>query len=97
MAIKERFGGKAWDEWPDDIRFRYPNAMEYYQSECYFDVEFYEYTQFLFFQQWMKLKQYANDHGVSIIGDIPIYVAFDSSMYGLIQTTSSLMRRDTQG
>lgn len=79
MAIKDRFGGKAWDEWADDIRFRYPNAMEYYQSECYFDVEFYEYTQFLFFQQWMKLKQYANDHGVSIIGDIPIYVAFDSS------------------
>lgn len=79
MAVKERFDGAAWSEWAEDIRKRWSFAMDYYRRECYFDIEFYKYLQFVFFGQWIKLKQYANEKGIRIIGDIPIYVAFDSA------------------
>lgn len=79
MAVKGLFGGKSWDQWPEDIRKRWGYSLDYYRRELYFDIEFYEYTQFVFLKQWKKLKQYANDSGIRIIGDIPIYVAFDSA------------------
>ena len=79
MAVKKRFGDEPWNEWAEDIRFRLPNAMEYYQRELYFDIEFHEYMQYLFQRQWKSLKQYANEKGIQIIGDIPIYVAYDSA------------------
>lgn len=79
MAVKGRFEGRSWNEWADDIRLRLPNALDYYRKEQYYEIEFYKYIQYKFSQQWMKLKRYANDNGISIIGDIPIYVAFDSA------------------
>lgn len=79
MAAKDLFGGKEWTLWPEDIRLRWSNAMEYYQQTLYFDIEFQEYLQFLFIQQWKKLKAYANSQGIRIVGDIPIYVAMDSA------------------
>ena len=79
MAVKDRFEGKPWTEWAEDIRIRYPNAIEYYQRELYFDIEFQKYLQFKFFEQWYQLKAYANSQGIQIIGDIPIYVAMDSA------------------
>ena len=79
MAVKARFGGVAWTEWAEDIKLRYGYAMEYYRRELYFDIEFHQYLQFVFYKQWMKLKEYANKKGVLIIGDIPIYVAMDSA------------------
>ncbi len=79
MAVKDRFEGVEWRKWADDIRFRHKNAMEYYQTEEYFNVEFYQFVQYLFFKQWYKLKAYANQQGIKIIGDIPIYVSPDSS------------------
>lgn len=79
MAVKERFGQRPWNEWAEDIKFRWNNAMDYYQRELYFDIEFQKYLQYTFFKQWKKLKNYANNKGIKIIGDIPIYVAFDSA------------------
>ena len=79
MAVKERFEGKPWTEWAEDIRLRWANAMDYYRRELYFDIEFQQYLQFQFFTQWNKLRKYANDKGVRIVGDIPIYVAMDSA------------------
>ncbi|HIQ74703.1 MAG TPA: 4-alpha-glucanotransferase [Candidatus Cottocaccamicrobium excrementipullorum] len=79
MAVKERFGGKAWTEWAEDIRLRWNNAMDYYRRELYYDIEFQEYLQYVFIRQWEKLKGYANRRGIRIIGDIPIYVAMDSA------------------
>ena len=79
MAVKDRFGGAPWTEWAEDIRLRWGNALDYYRRELYFDVEFHQYMQFKFFQQWRDLKDYANRRGVRIIGDIPIYVAMDSA------------------
>lgn len=79
MAVKDRFGGKSWIEWAEDIRLRWGFALDYYRRETYFDIEFYKYVQFKFREQWMRLKHYANRQGIQIIGDIPIYVAFDSA------------------
>lgn len=79
MAVKNRFSGVSWDKWAEDIRKRWGFALDYYREQCYFDIEFYKYLQFTFRKQWDKLKKYANDNGIEIIGDIPIYVAFDSA------------------
>lgn len=79
MAVKDRFDGEAWTDWPEDIRLRYGYSMDYYRRELYFEIEFHQYLQFKFYQQWMKLKTYANERGIQIIGDIPIYVAMDSA------------------
>lgn len=79
MAIKDRFGGKSFDQWATDICNRWGYSMEYYQKELYFDIEFYEFVQYEFYRQWFLLKDYANKKGISIIGDIPIYVAYDSA------------------
>ncbi len=79
MAVKDRFHGAPWSEWAEDIRFRWQNALDYYRKELYFDIEFQEYMQFKFYEQWNALKDYANKKGIRIIGDIPIYVAMDSA------------------
>lgn len=80
MAVKDYFGGKMWTEWPDiAIRMREEKALAHYGRILSDEVDFYKYTQFLFFKQWTSLKSYANKNGVSIFGDIPIYVSEDSS------------------
>ena len=79
MAIKDSKKGIAWIEWDEDIRLRKPEAMAYYERELENDINFYSYQQYLFATQWAALKAYANKKGVEIVGDIPIYVAFDSS------------------
>ena len=79
MALKDRFDGQCWYEWPQDIRLRWGFAMDYYRRELYFDIEFRMYLQFKFFQQYNQLKAYANANNIKIIGDIPIYVAMDSA------------------
>ena len=79
MAVKDRFEGKPWIEWAEDIRLRWGNAMDYYRRELYFDIEFQQYLQYQFYRQWNQLKTYANERGIQLIGDIPIYVAMDSA------------------
>lgn len=79
MAVKDSFQGKSWSEWDDDIRLRKPEAIEKYSSQLKEQILFYEFQQYLFADQWMQLKKYANERGIRIIGDIPIYVAFDSA------------------
>ncbi len=79
MAIKDSLGGISWIEWEEDIRLRKPEAMAQYQKELAEEISFYCYQQYLFAKQWKELKTYANKKGVKIIGDIPIYVAFDSA------------------
>ena len=80
MAAKDHFGGKPWTEWPDDdLRMHRPEAVRRWAETLTEDVEFYSFIQLLFFRQWDVLRAYAHDHGVGIIGDIPIYVAMDSA------------------
>lgn len=79
MAVKGRFDNVEWTKWAENIRLRWKWAMDYYREELYYDIEFQQYMQFKFHEQWMKLKAYANENGIKIIGDIPIYVAMDSA------------------
>lgn len=79
MSIKDSFGSKSWIEWDDEIRSRKEEAISKYEEKLKDDIIFYKYQQYLFTKQWSKLKAYANKKGISIIGDIPIYVALDSS------------------
>ena len=79
MALKNFFGDVAWTEWPEDIRMHWGFAIDYYRRQLYFDIEFQQYMQFKFYQQWDKLKAYANSRHIEIVGDIPIYVSQDSA------------------
>lgn len=79
MAIKDSLGGISWAQWDEDIKTRKSSALEKYKKELKEQILFYEFQQFLFKSQWTKLKEYANEKGILIIGDIPIYVAFDSA------------------
>lgn len=79
MAVKNSFGGKSWSEWDDDIRLRRPEAMKRYREKFADEIGFYQFQQYLFAVQWFALKAYANQKKIQIIGDIPIYVAFDSA------------------
>lgn len=79
VAVKSRFGGRAWTQWAEDIRLRWQNALDYYRRELYYEIEFHQYLQYLFSKQWNQLKSYANKKGIRIVGDIPIYVAMDSA------------------
>ncbi len=78
-AIKEYFDGDMFTKWPEEIRLRDTAAMDSYRIKLDEEIRFCEFLQFLFAKQWKKLKTYANDKGIKIIGDIPIYVAFDSA------------------
>lgn len=79
MAIKKHFINLSWCEWDEDIKQRKASALEIYRIKLKKDIEFYRYIQYLFTLQWTGLKEYANENGIKIIGDIPIYVAFDSA------------------
>lgn len=79
MAVKNEFDGASWDKWPKDIRLRDSRALNDYRQKLRSEIEFHQYMQFKFFEQWNALKTYANDNGIRFIGDIPIYVAMDSA------------------
>ncbi|MBQ7052425.1 MAG: 4-alpha-glucanotransferase [Clostridia bacterium] len=79
MAVKNYFGDISWTEWPEDIRRRWGFALDYYRRMLYFDIEFQMYMQFKFFTQWHKLKNYANEKRIQIVGDMPIYVSMNSA------------------
>jgi 4-alpha-glucanotransferase len=79
MAIKEVNGGLSWDYWDDGLRKRDRKALKNFQDENKTLIESHMFKQFLFFTQWTGLKNYANDQGIKIIGDIPIFISFDSS------------------
>ena len=78
MALKTHFNNVSWGEWETDIKFRKPEAMSRYKNELSDDIGYWEFIQFEFYRQWTALKKYANDNGIEIIGDIPIYMGYDS-------------------
>lgn len=78
MALKDFYGGAQWSEWQSPIRNRDPLALAVATSEQSENIYFWKVLQYLFFQQWYELKAYANERGISIIGDLPIYVSLDS-------------------
>lgn len=79
MAVKNQSDGISWDKWAEDIRLRKTQALDDCRRKLHSEIEFYQYMQFKFFEQWNSLKTYANKNGIRFIGDIPIYVAMDSA------------------
>ena len=79
MAIKDEQNGVSWIEWPEILRKRDNKALSVEREKLKDEIKFWECVQFLFFSQWKKIKAYANENGIKIIGDIPIYVSSDSA------------------
>ena len=79
MAVKGKYEGKGWMDWDEDIRFRRPEALSACREELAEEINYWKFLQFKFFEQWKKLKQYAKEKELQIVGDIPIYVALDSA------------------
>ncbi len=78
MALKDAHGGRPWTDWEPPLRRRDPDALAQARQTYAADLDFWQAVQYLFFAQWHALKAYANDRGIRIIGDLPIYVAADS-------------------
>ncbi len=79
MAIKESQGGKSWSEWPSAYRTRTAKSLQEFRQAHKRDIERHAFRQFLFFRQWDQLRAHAQQKGVQIIGDIPLFVAHDSA------------------
>lgn len=78
MALKSEHGGASWDKWEKELVFREEKALREAEKRLCEEVDFYAFLQFEFYTQWQKLKSYTNEKGIEILGDIPIYVAYDS-------------------
>lgn len=80
IAVKNYFNGASWDIWPDnELRLAHKRAKDKYAKKLEKEVDVQKFIQFLFFKQWNDVKKYANSKGIEIIGDIPIFVSFDSA------------------
>ena len=79
MSVKDYFHGAGWNLWEKNIRLRRPDAISHYQDLLTDEIHFYQFLQYEFYKQWNMLKEYANQKRIQIIGDIPIYVAYDSA------------------
>jgi len=78
MALKDRFGGSAWYTWDEDLKFRKEAALAQARQELSDEIGFYSFVQYLFHRQWTVLRDYVHEKNIRIIGDVPIYVPYDS-------------------
>jgi 4-alpha-glucanotransferase len=78
-VLKPRFEERVWSEWPVEFRDRHPDALAAARTDFADEIAKHRFIQFLFYKQWFALKQYCNDRRIEIIGDIPIYVSYDSA------------------
>lgn len=79
MALRQRYPHGSWVSWPAPLRDRDPRALAAARSELHREVQQVQFEQYLFFQQWQDLRAYANERGVLLFGDVPIFVAHDSA------------------
>ncbi|MDO3378875.1 4-alpha-glucanotransferase [Geoalkalibacter halelectricus] len=93
-ALREKFEDRPWNLWPKALRSRDGQALEKAHQELQEDLHWRRYAQFVFFTQWFALKTYANEQGIRIFGDIPIFVAFDSVD---VWANQHLFHLDTEG
>ncbi|MBW1818346.1 MAG: 4-alpha-glucanotransferase [Deltaproteobacteria bacterium] len=78
-ALSSRYNNKMWGNWPVELRDRHPDALSKAREELRDPVEKEIFYQYVFYDQWMSLKQYCNDRGILVIGDLPFYVDYDSA------------------
>ncbi len=79
MALKDKFNGTPWYRWEDALKKRDTDAIWNVRHELQEETRFYSFVQYLFFDQWNALRSYAHENGIRIIGDVPIYVPYDSA------------------
>lgn len=94
MAMRRSRGGESWDLWPEEIRLRKPGVRESYATVLAEDMNFFIFLQFLFYRQWNDLRAYVHSLGMEIIGDLPIYVPYDSCD---VWANPGLFQLDEQG
>ena len=78
MALREKYQDQSWQSWPEEIKQRDISALHDYEDQLEETIYLQKYLQFVFFEQWKTLKEYANNKGIKIFGDLPIFVAEDS-------------------
>jgi len=78
LSLKDEFLLKPWNRWPRLVRIREKNTIENYKNKLSEKIYYHKFIQYIFFSQWKELKEYTNKKGIKIIGDIPLYVAYDS-------------------
>ena len=79
MALKEKFGGASWQTWPISLMMRFPDALKEFRDALEEQIRFQYFLQYEFHRQWYALRSYANQKGIRIIGDVPIYLPLDSA------------------
>jgi 4-alpha-glucanotransferase len=79
MALKDTYPDQTWNQWPDDLAKREPAALGRARRDLGDLVSFHKFSQFVFYRQWSRLKDYAHDRGIRVVGDIPFYMAFNSA------------------
>ncbi len=94
MACKDENEGKSWLKWDEELRNPNPAQKELLKKQLEEGMSFYRFVQFLFFREWYALKDYANEHQIRIIGDIPIFVSMDSAD---VWANQQLFLLDTKG
>lgn len=79
MASKDYHGGELWTMWNEDIALCKKSKLKEWREKLSDGIEYYKFLQFTFYRQWMALKSYVNKKGIKIIGDLPIFIAYDSA------------------
>jgi len=79
VALKMHHGNKAWNEWPDELRHRKPEALQEAHRAYATSVARTKFIQYMAARQWEALKRYCEQKGVQVLGDLPIYVQYDSA------------------
>ena len=79
MAVKESQNGRPWNEWPEPLKSRDHDSLRRVRNELAGQCRKHAFIQFVFFRQWLDVREYAHQHGIQIIGDIPIFTAYDSA------------------
>lgn len=78
-ALKSSFDDAAWTDWPADVQTRESDAMARYREELAEEIRYHAFVQWCFDEQWRDLAEYAHERGITLVGDLPIYVGFDSA------------------
>jgi 4-alpha-glucanotransferase len=94
MALRDHFSARSWADWPTDLRERDRDTLHVWQGRLEEPCQLHRYQQFIFYQQWHALKSYANQQGILLFGDIPIFVAYDSAE---VWARPHLFQLDTHG
>jgi 4-alpha-glucanotransferase len=79
MALKSEQDGAPWNQWPTEIALREPTALEVARERLADQIRAHQFAQFLFHRQWSELRRFANRLGIQVVGDLPIFVAYDSA------------------